>query len=336
MRIRHIARTGALVSALSFAAFPAYATEPEVTLELGYASAESGTYHVLATEFEKHAEELTNGTVDVKLRCCTQLATEDEAFRGLQLGTLDMYVITHSNVSPHYEPMDVFTLPYVFEDREHGRRVVDGEIGDAFVEQLYKDTGNHLLAWGALLQRDFYNTKRPINAPADMDGLKIRVPRNEVMIATHEAFGASPTPLAWSETAAALQTGTVQGGDNGTTLIKSQKFYELANHLAILGHFSYFNPIFASDRALSQLSDEQREAIMEAGRRASESHAEIMTQRVEDVRAFLGEEGGMQVTRADRTPFIQLAQKVQDRFAAQKGEAFQNLLERVRDAADNN
>lgn len=335
MRMRHTFPLATLVSAAALGSTGVQAAEPEVTLELGYASAESGTYHVLATEFERYAEELTDGAVDIKLRCCTQLSTEDEAFRGLQLGTLDLYIITHSNVSPHYAPMDVFTLPYVFEDRAHGRRVVDGEIGDAFAERLYRETGVHLLAWGALLQRDFYNTERPIHEPADMNGLKIRVPRNEVMIATHEAFGAAPTPLAWSETAAALQTGTVQGGDNGTTLIKSQKFYELADHLAILGHFSYFNPIFASDRALGELSEAQRSAIMEAGRRAGAAHAEIMSGRVAEVREFLGDEGGMQVTRPNRTPFIELARGVQDEFAARKSQAFRDLLDQVRNAADN-
>ncbi len=310
------------------------ANAADVTLNLGYASAQSGTYHILATQFQEFAEQYTDGSVEIRLRCCTQLSTEDEAFRGMQLGTIDMYIITHSNVSPHFPLMDAFVLPYVFQSPEHARKVVDGSIGEDFAKQLYEATTVHLLTYGAVGERDFYNTLRPINEPADMDGLKIRVPKNQVMIETHRAFGAAPTPLAWSETAAALQTGTVDGGDNGTTLIKSQKFYEIADHLAILGHFSYFNPIFAGERAMNKLSDEQREAILRAAKDAGVAHAEIMRAEAEEVRAFLADEGGMQMTRPDRAPFIELAIEVQDDFAAEKGEEFQALLEEIRAVAD--
>jgi TRAP-type C4-dicarboxylate transport system substrate-binding protein len=69
---------------------------------------------------------------------------------------------------------------------------------------------------------------------ADMDGLKIRVPKNEVMLATFEAFGASPVPRAWPETPTALQTGTVDGGDNGTLFIRGMTFYEPLWHRCLL------------------------------------------------------------------------------------------------------
>ena len=106
---------------------------------------------------------------------------------------------------------------------------------------------------------------------ADMDGLKIRVPNNPVMLATFEAFGAEPVPLAWSETPTALQTGTIDGGDNGTNVIQEMKFYEFAPYLTVLDHFAGFSPLFASDRFMSRLDDAQRDAVLKAASEAGDS-----------------------------------------------------------------
>ena len=93
-----------------------------------------------------------------------------------------------------------------------------------------------------------YSVEKPINSMSDFSGLKFRVPKNKVMIATLEAFGATPIPLAWSETPTALQTGTIDASDNGIGTIKSMKFYEFAKNLVILEYFSGTSPLLASSR----------------------------------------------------------------------------------------
>jgi len=166
-----------------------------------------------------------------------------------------------------------------------------------------------------------------------MAGLKIRVPKNRVMIATFEAFGAAPIPLAWADTPTALQTGTVVGADNGTSFIKSQKFYEIADNLAILEHFSYFSPLFASSRVMKKFDDTQRAAILKAAGDAGKYHREVMGAQVAEIRAFLGKEGGMKTTYPDKTDFIAAGLKVQDSFAADRGDDFRKLLADIRAAA---
>ena len=172
----------------------------EVTMNLGWATPLESTYGDLAVKFEELAEKYSEGSVDVKLRCCAQIATEDDAFKALQLGTVDAYFISQNNVSPHWPMMDVFVLPYIFQNSDHLVKVANGPVGDRIREQIKADTGVHLLTFGGPSYRDFFNSKRPINTIEDMAGLKIRVPKNEVMLATFEAFGAEPIPLAWSET----------------------------------------------------------------------------------------------------------------------------------------
>ena len=325
-----------IAASLTVLAFTAQAAVAEnIVINLGYAAAEGGSYSVLADKFEELAEEYSGGTIDVKVRCCGQLLGEDEAFKAMQLGTVDMHIITGNNISPHFPLMDAFVLPYIFEDKEHADRVLEGEVGAGFSEALREATGVHLLAYGFVGDRDFYNSRNPITKVEDMAGLKVRVPRNQVMIDTFNEFGAAPIPLPWADTPTALQTGTVEGADNGTSFIKSQKFYEIMPYFTVLEHFTYFSPLFASPRIMSRLDDDQREAVLRAAREAGIHHKDEMTRQIDDIRAFLTGEGGMKTADFDRSGFIAAGQRVQDKYAAEKGEDFVALVAAIRAAANN-
>jgi len=306
----------------------------KVVMNLGWATPLESDYGVLAQKFKELAEQYSNGSIEVKLRCCAQVGTEDDAFKALQLGTVDGYFITQNNVSPHWPLMNVFVLPYIFQNKEHLQKVTQGEVGDEIREMIFEDTGVHLLTFGAPAYRDMFNSKTAVNSIEDMAGLKLRVPKNQVMIATFDAFGAEPVPLAWSDTPTALQTGTIDGGDNGTTVIKDMKFYEFAEHLIILEHFTSVSPVFASDRFMKKLDDEQRAAVMRAAAEAGEHQTAVVTKRIDEVREWLVGDGGMTATTPDRAPFIAAAQKVQADFAAEGGPKFSELLAKIQAAAE--
>lgn len=318
----------------SLALFPQVSSAKDVTINLGYATAESSSYGVLATKFEELAEKYSNGTIDVKIRCCGQLITEDEAFKAMQLGTVDMYIITANNVSPHFPLMDAFVLPYIFESKDHAYRVLEGDVGQQMADRLKEDTGVYLLTYGVVGDRDFFNSRNLITTIDDMKGMKVRVPKNQVMLDTFDAFGAAAIPLPWADTPTALQTRAVDGGDAGTPFVKSQKFYEFMPYFSVLEHFTYFSPLFASPRIMNKLDDEQREAVMRAAAEAGAYQKEVVSEQVADIRKFLTTEGGMQTAEVDKSGFIEAGKKVQDEFAAGKGEDFQNLLESVRAAAN--
>ncbi|MFQ6550413.1 TRAP transporter substrate-binding protein [Aestuariibius sp. 2305UL40-4] len=322
----------AAVAALSMSA--ATASAQDITMNVGFGAPEDSLYGRFGAIFEELAEDYTGGTVDVRLRCCNQIATEDEGFRAMQLGTVDGFFITANNVSPHWPLMDVTVLPYIFQNTDHLERVVDGEVGDFIRSQLLADTGVHLLSFGPALYRDFYNSVRPVNTMADMEGLKIRTPNNAVMLATFEAFGANPVPLAWSETPTALQTGTVDGGDNGTSFIRDMSFYEFMPNLVILEHFVSMAPLFASSSFMDRLTDEQREQIMRAAVDAGNRFSEEVRAETEEVRQWLVTEGGMTRTDPDRADFIAAAQTVQQAVAAERGQEFVDLVNMINAAAE--
>jgi TRAP-type C4-dicarboxylate transport system substrate-binding protein len=309
-------------------------TAQDITMNVGFGAPEDSLYGRFGAIFEELAEEYTGGSVDVRLRCCNQIATEDEGFRAMQLGTVDGFFITANNVSPHWPLMDVTVLPYIFQNEAHLARVVDGEVGAFIQSQLLEDTGVHLLAFGPALYRDFYNSVRPVETMADMDGLRIRTPNNEVMLATFEAFGANPVPLAWSETPTALQTGTVDGGDNGTSFIRDMSFYEFMPNLVILEHFVSMAPLFASSPFMERLNDEQREQIMRAAADASAQFSEEVRTETEEIRTWLVEQGGMTRTDPERADFIAAAQVVQQEVATERGQEFVDLVNMINAAAE--
>lgn len=317
---------------LASATLPAIAAD--LTMNVGFGAPEESIYGRFGKIFQQKVAEISDGNIEVKLRCCNQISSEDEAFKAMQLGTVDGFFITANNISPHWPLMDVTVLPYIFQNDKHLERVLDGEVGQLMKDKLQADTSVHLLAFGPALYRDFYNSVRPINSMADMEGLKVRVPKNEVMIATFEAFGANPVPLAWSETPTALQTGTVDGADNGTSFIRDMKFFEFEPHLVILEHFVAFAPLFASDNFMKKLNDEQRAQITEAANAAGAEFAAQMANDTEEVREWLVSEGNMARTDPDKTDFIAAARIVQDEVAAERGKEFVELVQAIQAAAE--
>lgn len=301
-------------------------------MNIGFSTPVESDYGVLANRFQQLVKERMGDAVEVKIRCCATIATEDDAFKALQLGTVDAYFISSNNIGPHFPMFDIMVLPYVFQGAAHVRKVRDGGVADELADRLRKATGVQLLAWGAVSHRDFFNSKRPINDVKDMVGLKVRVPKNEVMIQTFRAFGAEPIPLAWSETPAALQTGAVDGSDNGTSVIKSMKFYEFSKHLAIIEHFAGFGPLLASPRFMGRLSPEHQRTLLQCGKEAGQHQRSVVEAEVENVRKFLAD-NGMKTTRPSQKSFINAVLPLQDRFAAERGAEFKAMLDKIRAAA---
>ncbi len=300
-----------------------------VTMRVGWSTPPEHLYGVFAKRFQELVAEYTNGSVEVKLFPSGQLGSEDAAFKSLQIGTVDGYFVTASLLSVHYPAMDVFSLPYIFENMNHMQKVLTSEPIQEFFDKFQEKTKVKFLTYGVLDTRDLYNTKKDINSFEDFAGLKYRVPKSPVMIETFKAFGAEPISLAWSETPSALQTGTVEGGDNGTTVIVQMKFYELAKHLTVLDHFAVFSPLLVSDRFIKKLSPEQLEQVTRAAVDTNKELDEIAINQLEETRAFLASQG-MTVTRPDRAPFIAAAKTVQEKFAAEKDDEFRNLLQTIR------
>lgn len=329
INIRKFRLIGIALLSLQMLSMGGIAQAKDVVMRVGFSTNMEHNYATLLNNFKDLAEKYSDNSVNVKLFCCAQLGTEDGAFKSLQLGTVDGYMISSNNISPHFPLMDVFVQPYILRSMDHSKKVLGGPVGQDVFDQMAEKTKVRVLNYGILMTRDLFTTNEPITNLADLNNKKIRVPKNEVMIKTFQAFGAEPTPIAWSETPTALQTGTVDGGDNGADTIKSMKFYEFAKNLTVLEHFIAFTPLLASERFMSKLDKKQRAAVMRAANEASDIAREQAILDTHKVRSFL-ESKGMTIYRPDKAEFIKAAMTVQDYYSQEKGEEFADAIMKIR------
>ncbi len=174
---------------------PASAT---IVLKCGTSTQPTHIYNQAVEYFEKVVEKNSNGEIDVQLFPAAQLGSERDMVEGLQLGTLEMTLTSTGPLGNFIPQVKLFNLPFLFKDRETCYAVLDGKIGTDIAD-LFPRVGVRSLGWYENGFRNVTNSKRPINAPADMDGLKIRVMEDDVFILTMKALGASPLPMAFGE-----------------------------------------------------------------------------------------------------------------------------------------
>ena len=168
------------------------------TIQLGHIdpAQDVDPYHTLAMNFKTEIEELSGGAITIDVITDAQLGSELSMMEGMNMGTIDMAVITNFSFSSSVPDFAVFDLPYLFMNREQAHAVLDDtSITDAMEEELYNDFGVKILSWGEGGFRSTINKKRPINTPADLKGIKIRVPENSTYVDTFKALGANPTTI---------------------------------------------------------------------------------------------------------------------------------------------
>jgi tripartite ATP-independent transporter DctP family solute receptor len=307
--------------------------QAQTVIKLGYAVAKSHPYHAFAEAFKQELEQRTGGSLKVKNFCCFKMGDEQEMFKKLQLGTLDATIIAQNNAGPFYPKIDILVLPYILQNYEHALKVVDGPVGQAIWQDMPSEAGVHVVNIVMVSFRHLYNTKTDIGSIDDFKTLKYRVPKNAVMVDTYKAFGADPVPLAWSETQTAVQTGTVDGGDLPLDVFYSQKFYEMAKHIALTGHFAMTSPFLVSDRVMSQLTTEQKQQLYEAANIAAQIARKQVLDGESSIIETLRTKHQVNFTEPDKAPFLAAAAKVQGAFAQQHGGGYARLIEAIKAAA---
>lgn len=319
-----------LIVVLFVGTAPAHAAK---TMKLGFALAKDSTYDTFAEVFAKDIEERSGGEIKVKNFCCFKMGSEQEMFKKLQLGTLDATIIAQNNAGPFYPKIDLLVLPYMLQNYEHAIEVVDGPVGQAIWEDMPEEAGVHLVKITLVSFRHIYNTKNAIDSIDDFKPLKYRVPKNVVMVDTYKAFGSDPVPLAWSETLTAVQTGTVDGGDLPIDVMYSQKFHEVAKHVALTGHFALAPPFFVSDKFMSKLSDDEKAQVYASADVAAEAARKQTLDNEASIIEDLQENHGVTFTEPSKDPFIAASAGVHEAFAKERGGDYTQLIESINAAA---
>lgn len=291
----------------------------KIVLKLGHAVNEEHPYHMGAQKFKEIVEKDTNGNIEVQLFPNGQLGTgERDLIEGMQLGTVDVVVTSTGPMSGFVNTVMLFDFPFLFRDREHAFKVLDGEIGD-YVFKLLEEDGIKGLAWYENGFRHLTNSKKEVKTPGDAKGIKLRTMENKVHMAIWKVMGADPTPMAWGEVFTALQQGTIDGQENPIPIIYTQKVYEVQKYLSLTGHVFSPSTILISKAVYDKLSDEYKEIVQ----KAADESAVLQRAKIEEMENSQIEElkkEGMIVTTPDKEAFLEATKSVYDEYKGELGE----------------
>ena len=270
-------------------------------IRLGHTAAPTHHYQDICLQFAKAVSERTNGEVEISVFPANQLGKQLESVEGCMYGTQDMILASDTVLSNWAPDMGILNLPFLFNDMWEVRKVLDGPVGDKLGKQ-FEPLGAVIIGWWENGMRHITNSKRPIKTPADLDGLKIRVPEGAVFVDTFKALKAGPTVISFGELYSGLQLGTVDGQENPPAHILTQKFYEVQKYVSRTGHIHLSSPLVMSKHLLDSLPDNYRTIILETAREMGPIHTK-MVEDLEKEQWVEVEKNGMQIVDVDKTPF---------------------------------
>lgn len=283
------------------------------TIRVGHVLAPNHPYTIGLEKFAELVAEKTDNAVKVEVFHSSQLGNERDMIEGLQLGTLEMALVSTAPLSSFTNDFLVFDLPFIFKDTVNARKVVDSEVGQDMLDQLESQKIIGLAYWENGF-RSVTNNKRAIEKPTDLAGLKIRTMENPVHMESFNALGASATPMAFGELFTALQQNTIDGQENPLAIVSTSKFYEVQKYLSLTEHFYAAAPLLISESFFNGLSSEQQTAIKEA---AIEGR-DFERKTIDDMNVSLLkeiEDAGMLINTPDKALFIEAVKPVYEKFS---------------------
>ena len=300
-----------------------------ITLRLSEVHAEGYPTTLADQEFARLIEERTNGRIKVEVYSGgTLYGQETEAIEALQQGSIAFARVSASPVASYVPALNVIQLPYLYRDGDHMWAVLNGEIGQGFLDEV-QASGSGLVGLcyydgGA---RNFYTTT-PVHCVADLKGLKIRLQNNEMMVEMAKALGANPvTGIGPNDIYSAIQQGTIDGAENNWPTYESKGDYQVAKYFCLDGHTRVPEILLASEDALASLSDEDVAIIKACAKETQEYEIQKWAEREKESEAIVMAGGCVAYT-----PTAAELQEFQDAMAplyAKYGAGYEELIQNI-------
>ncbi|GCL74017.1 MULTISPECIES: TRAP transporter substrate-binding protein [Paenibacillus] len=273
-------------------------------------------------KFAELVEQKSGGSMKVQTYFAAQLGDDLKMTNALKSGTQEITIPSTSPLTSMVKEFGVFDYPFVFNNEQEADAVLDGPVGKKLLDMLPQQGLIGLTYWENGF-RNLTNSKRPVAAPEDFQGLKIRTLQSKVHIEAFSALGANPTPMPFSEVFSALEGKTVDGQENPLPTIESNKFYEVQKYLSLTNHVYTPFVFLVSKKFWDGLTpDEQKilqEASIEAGKFQREKNREQNKQSLENLKSK-----GIEVNEVkpeDREKMQEIVKPVLDKFSKDLGEA---------------
>ena len=285
-------------------------------------------YQPAMEKFKEVVERQTDGAVRVEIYPGAQLGNEEQEILGVRLGHIDATVVAAGNLVSLVPELDLFNLPFIFRDKEHFYRVIDGSIGEWVGRVIEQHVDCVFLGLWPIGARHVWNRERAVQRPEDLVGLKVRVMASPILLETFDAFGAQATSMSLGEVYAALQMGVIDGAEGSATDMLVERFYEVAGHLTATTHVIGAAPFIFNRARYEQLPPDVQVVILEASRAAGLVARQADATYDEDAMLRLAELG-VQVQRIDRELFARVVAPIYEEYAARFGGSA--LIEQIRE-----
>ncbi|GLO67969.1 C4-dicarboxylate ABC transporter substrate-binding protein [Oceanobacillus sp. E9] len=303
------------------------AEEPKV-LRLGHIQSESNAWHKGSVRFAELVSEKTNGAVKVEVYPSSTLGSDRDLVEGMQIGSVD-FALVAGVMSNFYEPYSILELPYLFEDLEHLEAFVYGENGKRLQEEMLEETGVRGLEFWLRGPREL-TTNKLVESPSDLRGVKIRVPNIEASVEGWTAMGASPTPMNFGEVYSSLQTGVIDAQENPIAFTTSARIHEVQDYLVKTDHVFGYVQLLMSEKAFEELTEKEKEAVLEAAEEARNYQNEIVFQEEEEALQDMLDQG-VEVIEVDQEPFREAIQEVNEELADKYGRELYDTIQEMRE-----
>ncbi|MBZ9558167.1 MULTISPECIES: TRAP transporter substrate-binding protein [unclassified Modicisalibacter] len=300
-----------------------FASAADYTLKFGHLANKEHIWNKAAERFKQVVEKESDGRIDVQIFPNEQLGTEMEVINSIQLGTADM-TITGESLQNWAPKAAMMAVPYAFRDSEQMRKAVEGDIGQQIEAQIEEKTGLVPIAWFERGPREL-TSNRPIKTPADLDGLRLRVPNVPLFVDTWQALGAKPTPMAFSEVFTSLQQGTIDAQENPLSLIESASFDEVQDYVNLTDHVRSWIYVVIGKQKLESMPDDLQKVVLDAADQMQSYEEKLFAEDQKRLRKAL-EDAGMTFVDVDQQAF---AEKARPAVKASLDDEQQTLYEAI-------
>lgn len=274
-------------------------------------------------------ERETSGRLRLRMFHAGQLGRESEAIDMARFGVIDITRVYSGALNNAFPLTQALCLPYVFDSVAHLRHTLDGDVGGEVLRgfQARGLVGLAIYDSGA---RCFYNTRRALRTPADLHGLKIRVPASDIFIRLIRLLGANPTPLSLGEAFSALETHLIDGAENNIRSFHSSRHFEAAGHWSKTEHSYAPDVLLISRKSFDALSPADRQLLVETARQ-SVTVMRTLWDESENAARQAVIDYGVEINDADLAAFRRAAEPLLVEY--RRDPAIDSLYRRIRDQA---
>ena len=303
--------------------------EPVPEFVLTYAENQPAGYPTVlgAQRFADLVRERTGGRVVIQIKCGGEFGSEAEVLEQMAFGGIDFARVSLAELSDEIPKLNVLQLPFLYEDADHMWRILDGQIGQEFLE-VFSEVGLVGLSWYDAGARCFYTDERPIRGPADLAGMTVRVQDSDLAADMVTLLGATPLVLDYHDVYYALEMDKIDAAENNLPAYQALDHWKVARYFTGDEHSRVPEIQLASEQVWQTLPEEYRQIIRECARESALYQRELWQTQTEQSRTEVLNAGCREIrlTEEAREEFRRLLGPLYEQYCAD----YMDLVEQIR------